>query len=212
LNELNTNLHSLIDKVKSSYATIEQTTGIKLHDSVGIDNFKERIGQDVSLFMNFSRGKAKQAQAREFVIFQPKESLSTLSKAKITINNYLGGQYFLTVDEVVLSTEKVRLIESKHSKSSILPSKSDVKDGLLKMILYSNLLDVFVDEQPVKSEAILCLTSPKISGAISSINEEEEIADFFSRNNFSNTQKGTITTIITEAKQNNFIVKLQYSK
>jgi hypothetical protein len=65
--------------------------------------------------------------------------LATVSKAKITITNYLGGQYFLTVDEILLTEDKVILIEGKHSKNAVLPSKGDIKDGLLKMILYCNL-------------------------------------------------------------------------
>lgn len=115
LNELNTNLHSIIDKVKTSYSNIEKFTGVKLHNPNGLDNFKEKIGKDVSLFMAFSRDKAEKAQSREYVTQQPKESLSTLTKAKITITNYLGGQYFLTVDEILLSQNKVSLIEGKHS-------------------------------------------------------------------------------------------------
>jgi len=107
LHELNTNLHSIIDKVKTAYSKIEKTTGVKLHNPNGLDNFKDKIGKDVSLFMSFSRGKAEKAHAREFVTIQPKESLSTLTKAKITITNYLGGQYFLTVDEILIAKDKV---------------------------------------------------------------------------------------------------------
>ncbi|MBW7952723.1 MAG: hypothetical protein H3C56_09290, partial [Chitinophagaceae bacterium] len=75
LNELNTNLHKIIDKVKTSYVNIEFTTKVKLHNPSGLDNFKEKIGKDVSLFMAFSRDKAQKAQSREFVTQQPKESL-----------------------------------------------------------------------------------------------------------------------------------------
>jgi hypothetical protein len=100
LNELKTSLHHVIDKVKSSYMQMGKLMGIQFHGVNGIDNFKNRIGEDVSLFMKFSREKAEKAQAREYVTIQPKENLSTDSKAKITITNYLGGQYFFTVDEV----------------------------------------------------------------------------------------------------------------
>ena len=212
LNELNTQLHDIIDKVKSSYAAIEASTGVKLHGANGLDNFKQKIGKDVSLFMAFSRGKAEKAQLREFVTLQPKESLSTLSKAKITISNYLGGQYFLTVDEILLTDDKVNLIEGKHSKNAILPSKGDIKDGLLKMILYSNLSEVTVNEKNVKSEAVLCLTSAKLNGAISSASDEKETADFFAENNFSAAQKLLVETVFAEAKHNNFSVKIQFSK
>ncbi len=102
LNELKSNLHIIINKAKLSYKNIEKTLKVPLHNLKGIDNFKEKIRDDVKFFMEFSREKAKKAQAREFVTQQPKESLSTLSKAKVTITNYLGGQYFLTVDEVLI--------------------------------------------------------------------------------------------------------------
>lgn len=173
LNELNTKLHQIIDKVKTSYADIEQTTKIKLHNPNGLDNFKEKIGKDVSLFMAFSREKAQKAQSREFVTQQPKESLSTLSKAKVTITNYLGGQYFLTVDEIKITPIKVHLIERKHSKNTLLPSKSDIKDGLLKLILYTNLSEVSLNGKKTKSEAVLNLTSSKLKGAITSLSKKK---------------------------------------
>ncbi len=212
LNELNTNLHTIIDKAKLAYLTIEKSTNISLHNISGLDDFKEKIGKDVASFMLFSRGKAKQAQAREFVTTQPKESLSTLSKAKITISNYLGRKYFLTVDEVELIDNKLKLIECKHSKSALLPSKGDIKDGLLKMILYCNLVDVIADGNNVKSAAVLCLTSPRIEGAILSTNSSSEIENFISINNFSSTQINIIQTIFQEAGENQFIVKIQHSR
>ncbi|MBL0332258.1 MAG: hypothetical protein IPP65_05405 [Chlorobi bacterium] len=212
LNELNTNLHKIIDKVKTSYANIEQTTKVKLHNTSGLDNFKEKIGKDVSLFMAFSRDKAQKAQSREFVTLQPKESLSTLSKAKVTITNYLGGQYFLTVDEIKITPTKVSLIEGKHSKNAILPSKGDIKDGLLKMILYCNLSEVTANGKKIKSEAILNLTSSKLKGVIASTSTKKDITQFFSENSFSDLQIKLVETIFSEAKQNNFIIQIQHSK
>jgi len=105
LSELKNNLYSILDKAKKSYAKIEKQTGILLHNQTGIENFKRKIGKDVSVFMEFSREKAQKAQSREMITSQPKESLSTNTKAKITITNYLGGQYFFTVDEVFIDKE-----------------------------------------------------------------------------------------------------------
>lgn len=212
LNELTTNLHDIIDKVKLSYTEIEKFTGVKLHNLKALDNFKDKIGKDVSLFMAFSREKAEKAQLREFVTFQPKESLATLSKAKITISNYLGGLYFLTVDEILLTENKVYIIEGKHSRNAVLPSKGDIKDGLLKMILYSNLSEVTVNKKVMKSNAVLCLTSVKLKGAINSTSNNEEISNFFTENNFSAAQKSLVETVFAEAIENNFVVKVQYSK
>jgi len=212
LNELNKNLHKLIDKVKISYHRIENITGVKLHNSIGVDKFKEKIGKDVSLFMAFSRDKAQKAQAREFVTQQPKESLSTLSKAKITITNYLGGQYFFTVDEISVSPRKLKLIEGKHSQNSLLPSKGDIKDGLLKMILYSNLKYVTIGGKKTSCKAILSLTSTKLEGSITSLNAKKDIQTFFEKNNFSSQQKLLVESIISEAKKNRFIINIQYLK
>lgn len=212
LNELNTNLHSIIDKVKKSYSKIEYSTGVKLHNPNGLDNFKNKIGKDVSLFMAFSRGKAEKAQAREFVTLQPKESLATLTKAKITIINYLGGQYFLTVDEIIIANNKVSLIEGKHSSRAKLPSKGDIKDGLLKLILYCNLSDLTVNGKKMKSEAVLCLTSTKLRGAITSSSTKKDLSSFFEVNRFSATQIFLIESIIAEAKQNKFVLKIQFSR
>ncbi len=198
--------------MKSSYAEIEKSTGVRLHNSKGLDNFKEKIGKDVSLFMAFSRGKATMAQSREFVTFQPKESSATVSKAKITITNYLGGQYFLTLDEVLLTDEKILLIEGKHSKNSILPSKGDIKDGLLKMILYCNLSEVAVEGKPLKSEAVLSLTSSKLKGSIDNFSSKKAISIFVTENNISASQQTLIETVIAEARENNFVVRIQFSK
>lgn len=138
--------------------------------------------------------------------------MATVSKAKITITNYLGGQYFLTVDEVLLTEDKILLIEGKHSKSAILPSKGDIKDGLLKMILYCNLSKVTVDEKALKSEAVLSLTSAKLKGAINSSSAKEEVSDFVKENKVSASQETLIETVFAEAKHNNFAVKIQFSK
>lgn len=212
LNELNTNLHKIIDKVKKSYKNIEQNTNIKLHNFDGLDNFKTRIGEDVSLFMEFSRDKAGKAQTREFNTQQPKESLSTLSKAKITITNYLGGKYYLTVDEIKVSKDKILLIEGKHTKNEILPSKSDIKDGLIKMILYSNLNNVSFEDNTYQSLAVLNLTSNKLKSEINSKSSVIEINKFIELNNLNEKQKAVINIIFEEANKNNFLIKIQHSK
>ncbi|MDR0872696.1 MAG: hypothetical protein LBN27_04405 [Prevotellaceae bacterium] len=212
LNELKNNLHDIIDKTKKCYTEIEKQTGVKLHNESGIDNFKNKIGKDVSLFMQFSREKAEKAQSREMVTTQPKESLSTLTKAKITITNYLGGQYFFTVDEILIEKDTVYLIESKHSKNSILPSKGDIKDGLLKMILYSNLCEVSVDGVPMKSRAVLKLTSGKINDCLTSEIPVWDRAAFLLDNDFSQEQIRLIDVSLDEAVGNKFIIKIENSK
>ena len=212
LNELKNNLHNIVDKAKNSFEKIEKQTGVMLHHQKGIENFKKKIDKDVSNFMEFSREKAKKAQSREMKTTQPKERLSTNTKAKITITNYLGGQYFFTVDEVFLDKDTVYLIEGKHSKQGILPSKGDIKDGLLKMILYSNLCEVEVDGKPMKSKAVLSLTSEKIEGEISSEASLKKMSVFLLNNNFSEEQIRIIGDLTDEAMGNGFIIKIGGAK
>jgi hypothetical protein len=210
LNEIKDNLSNLIDLVKISYAEIEAKTRVNLHAVKGLDKFKAEIENDISKFMEFSRIKAAKAQTREFATIQPKESLATVSKAKITIGNYLGGLYYFTVDEAQISANKLFLIESKHSKNAILPSKGDIKDGLLKMILYSNLSDVTADERSICAVAVLNLTSILIKGRVSS--EEDDLRVFIKHNDLSDKTIGFIKTLFAEAKENGFIVNIGNAK
>ena len=208
MNELNNNLHNIVDKTKKSYSKIEKQTGVLLHNQNGIDNYKKKIVKDVFDFMEFSREKAQKAQLREMLTTQPKESLPTNTKAKITITNYLGGQYFFTVDEVFIEKDTVYLIECKHSKQSILPSKGDIKDGLIKMILYSNLSEVEVDGKHMKSRAVLQLTSPKITKEFSSEIPVWERGNCLLLNNFSQEQIWFLDALMNEAGENGFVVKI----
>ena len=210
LNELQ-NIHSVIAKVKSAYKKIETNTGVPLHNADGLDVFRQQIGQDVSTFMQFSRGKSEKAQAREIVTVQPKEHLQTQTKAKITITNYLGGQYFLTADEVCYKDGTVTLIESKHSKSGWLPSIGDIKDGLLKMILFSNLACVKVNGKSTRLCPMIRLTSPRIKKSIAVHRklDDSELLQFMKTNAIPIKLQKLIRTLFDESLQNNFSLAIE---
>ncbi len=205
------NLSQLITKVKSSYNDISNKTGVIMHREAGIDDFAAHLTATASGFINFSREKARAAQEREYETIQPKESLKSLSKAKITITNYLGGEYYFTVDEIDITDDTLFLIEDKHSINSIIPSVSDIKDGLLKMILYSNLCNVSLNKTPISHKAVLRLTSAKLKGTINSYDTEEKIAGFLNANNISTKQQCIIRELIAEANANNFIARIEQS-
>lgn len=209
LQELNDNFSTIIGKVKSSYAKISKKTKVQMHSEKGIDDFATMISKSAKEFMEFSRQKAKDAQSREFVTLQPKEILETLTKAKITITNYLGGQYFLTVDEIRIDKKDVYLIEGKHSKSSILPSKSDIKDGLLKMILYTNLKNTEVNGKPKNAIPVLLLTSSKLKSELNSNASKTEFETFCTKNKLNNIQQTLVKTLFEEANTNGFLVTLK---
>lgn len=206
LKEINDNLPSLIDKVKDSYAKIEKQLDTKLHSYDGLDNFKIKIISEVNAFMEFSRQKAKDAQTREIQTTQPKESLQTLTKAKITVTNYLGGKYFLTVDEVEINNNIISLIESKHSKSNLLPGLSDIKDGLIKMILFSNLKEIEANSKKYSGNPILQLTSSKLKSSITSSSNKKEFENFIEKNKLNSKHQQLIGDLFSEAKINKFTV------
>jgi hypothetical protein len=209
-------ISQVLDKVNASYQNIANKTGVEFHSQQGLDAFQKVVSENLEDFMKSSRTKAESAQGREFLTIRPKEILSTQTKAKLTITNYLGGKYFFTVDEIEIPNDSeikvlnnfIFLIESKHSKSAKIPSNGDIKDGLLKMMLYTNLENVTVGEISYISTPILKLTSEKLFGNISSHSSETELDDFLRVNKLNKRQISFVKDLFSEAKENNFIISI----
>ncbi|MFW6273028.1 MAG: hypothetical protein ACOC2U_04550, partial [bacterium] len=160
-------------------------------------------------FMSTSRHKAQQAQNRENLTVQPKESLSTLTKATITIKNFLGGEYYFTTDEIIIDENNIYLIEAKHASKAKLPSFNDIKDGLLKMILYTNLEEVYVEDTKYNPKPTLRLTSTFLIGKITSNDNNKSINAFIKKNKFSKSQTDKIYYLFQEAIENDFKVIIE---
>ncbi len=212
LKEIEESLPQLIQKVKFSYSQVSKQLGVEFHNDQGIDKFANQFISGVRNFMDTSRHKAREAQNREMQTIQPKESLSTSTKATITIENFLGGKYYFTTDEIKIEKKKIFLIEAKHSKGSLLPSIGDIKDGLLKMILYTNLKEVMVKGTGYQAIPVLKLTSAKLGNKFSTISKNKDVDDFFNRNPFTIKQKETIKKLLIEARENNFQVIIEKAK
>lgn len=209
LKEIRESLPQLMVKVHESYSRLGEKLKINFHNITGIETFLKQFDIGVTEFMNASRNKARHAQHREKQTVQPKEFLSTLSKATITIENFLGGKYFFTTDEIAFRRKQLFLIEGKHSKNSKLPSLGDIKDGLLKMVLYNNLSNVKVNETVYDAKPILKLTSSKIIGRVTSLSTSREINSFKLSENFTPNQIRIIDQLFLEAKSNSFKVMIE---
>ena len=107
------------------------------------------------------------------------------------------------------SNQVVQLIEVKHTQNSLLPSINDIKDGLLKMVLYANLKEVSIDGQIFKSESVLKLTSTQIIGAVNSNENEKIFISFCDANSLPNQERTFLKNLFLEAKTNRFIVKIE---
>ncbi|MBC8183108.1 hypothetical protein H8E88_18550 [candidate division KSB1 bacterium] len=209
LKETKETLPNLIKKEKKFYTEIEKQLGVKFHNISGIEKFKKQFEKGVNEFMQISRQKAHQAQHREQLTTQPKEILTTATKATITIKNYLGGLYYFTTDELAIQKDTLQLIESKHSKNSKLPSLGDIKDGLLKMILYCNLTNVTIDNKKYVAKPVLKLTSEHLKGCIKSNDKIDDISIFFERNNFNTKQKKLVEKLFLESHENDFTILIE---
>lgn len=141
-----------------SYKNISKKLGVEMHSWESAEKRIEQLLKGKETFMKLSRQLAEKAQKRERVTIQPKEHLTGI-KATLTIKNYLGGLYYFTCDEVEIHGNDLYLIEGKHSKGKELPSLDDIKDGLLKMIIFTNLKNVHFKGKTYNPVPILKLTT-----------------------------------------------------
>lgn len=183
------NVGALGTKALASYRTISKKLKVEMHSEKLAQKRIERLLRGKETFMELSRKLAAEAQKRESQTKQPKEKLAG-KKAKLTIKNYLGGNYFFTCDEARIKDDEIYLIEGKHSRSSVIPSIEDIKDGLLKMMLFTNLRAVTVRAKEYKPVSVLKLTSN----------------DAFIVNSLTKSQLEHLTLLKREAQENNFFV------
>ena len=174
-------------KALDSYEKISKKLGVEMHSKKSAEKRIEELKKGKDVFMALSRNLAELAQKRESVTIQPKEHLDGI-KGTITITNYLGGNYYFTSDEVELHKEDIWLIDAKHTKTDDLPSLGDIKDGLLKMILFTNLKEVKINRKTFNPVPILKLTT----------------GNNFSIKKLDENQKKLLEVLKKEAKTNKF--------
>ncbi|MBU6414930.1 hypothetical protein KGQ34_01635 [Patescibacteria group bacterium] len=182
------------EKALESYNKISKRLKVEMHSWQSAEKRIVELLKGKDEFMKLSRMLAEKAQKRERLTIQPKENLSGI-KAIITIQNYLGGYYYFTVDEVKIRRNKIFLIEGKHSKNNFLPSLEDIKDGLLKMILFTNIENVKIDGKNDKKYVSVAML--KLS-----------VENHFDDRNLNNSQKMILKILFQEAKQNKFELKI----
>jgi len=153
------NIQEVAFKALNAYRRISQQTGVKMHSEQSALERIFELSQGAEYFKFSSRINAQAAQGRESITRQPKEFIASDRKATITMTNYLGGEYHLTADEAWIEGDCIFLAECKHSRTSALPSLGDIKDGLLKMVLFCNIEDVSANQAVLKPRPVLRLTS-----------------------------------------------------
>lgn len=204
-------LKNILVKAKSAYREISKNTKTYLHNETALDELI-KFAETPETFIEFSRQKAEKAQIRESNTLQPNESLSTDSKGKVTITNALFGKYFFTVDETRVEPKTVYLIEAKHSRRAKMPSRSDIKDGLIKMMLYTNLKNVKVGAKNVKYKTLIRLTSANLKGSVNSEMTDSDLEKFYTENSIDSKSKEFLKKLFHEARTNGFTVILEHGE
>ena len=171
------------------YCNISRTSGVAMHSEDGARKKIRELASGLEIFRDASRTRGIKAQFRESKTIQPKEFLEG-EKATITITNFYKGFYPFTVDEAFLNGTDLYLIEAKHTAYAKLPSLEDIKDGILKMIIFSNLDTVTVDGFNYTSIPALKLTT----------------ASQVSYNDLDSKSKAILGDVRNEANINNFRV------
>lgn len=166
--EQSNNVGEIAQQAMDSYSEISKRLNVEMHSQRSAERRIQNLRDGRETFMSISRELAESAQRRESVTIQPKEQVSG-TKGSITIQNFQGGYYYLTLDEVEVVGQDIFLIEAKHSSKSMLPSENDIKDALIKMLLFTNLKDVQYDGRTYNPVPVMKLTGavPFILDALS---------------------------------------------
>ena len=175
-------------KAVLSYKKIEQKLMVKMHsrknDIKKLNLFKEGDNFSLKKFVFDGLKMSKHAANREIKTNHKMEIVSKKTfKEVLHIENFLGGEYFLTVDEMFIRNDILILRESKNSKNSFLPSFGEIKDALFKIMLFKNIKIIKIEKKTIKHncEIILygnnklSLDLPTSNKKISFLNVKENI-------------------------------------
>ncbi len=201
----------------SSYEAISKSLKVRMHKFETHQKFLKKIlledGNKINLekFAEVSLFKSKLAAAREVATKHKYESLSKSSvKGIFEMQNNLGGKYFLTCDELDIDSanNKVLIQECKNSKDGKLPQESDIKDGLFKVLLFSQIKELQIGEVAYDYCVNLRLTG-KFNTTLTLPNSESSIENFCLIEKLSATNKKLIKLINDEAELNNYTITLE---
>ena len=185
-------LPEIMNTALDRYDRISEQTGVTMHSRTSARTRIQMFQQDFTHFSTSSREMARIAQSREANTIHQGESVIEGLKSTVTIQNFLGGEYYLTADEAYIEAGRLILVEAKHTSNAPLPSTGDIIDGLVKMIIFCNLEEVSIDGVEYQVIPRLKLTH-------------------LERNNghMSNNKKAFLATLHEEALQNNFEVRIE---
>ena len=198
------------DKALRSYNSISQKTGVEIHSHTKMEAYIDSINRDFEEFKNISLKGSQNASKREAVTSHELEYLIDGLKATFCIENYLGGVYYLTPDEILQIEKSYIIQESKNSTNAVLPSLNDIQDGLFKLILFSNIGSLKLNDEKVDFCVRLKLTGRNIKDRILLPCPLENAKKFLESNSaiFKRQHKDIIMRLLQEAQYNNIQIEI----
>lgn len=188
-----------------SYERIATTKNVKLHSKLKhievLDNFKQDGKFALQKFKDYTLNRSLAAARRETMTSHKLEYLADGYKGIFFISNYLGGVYHLTADEVYQQGETFTIQESKNASQGQMPSADDIKDGLFKLILFSNLESLFLSDKRVEFNTRLKITG-SVTGSLHLPNDTAMVKTFCQNNNFSIKRTRLVESLNLETIQN----------
>ena len=192
----------IYEKAITSYEIIASKTKVRVHPSRTKREYLESVKQDYRRFRDISLKGSRGAALRESKTKHNLEYLEDGGKSIFLIENYLGGVYHLTADEVLRGRSGYIIQESKNSTKRFLPSIFDIKDGLFKLILFANLDSLRVRGRRVKFSTRLKLTGHKVKGVVQFPCAKSEFSSFAKLNKISKAYQETLEKLNLEATDN----------
>jgi hypothetical protein len=179
---------SIYNKAIKRYAEIARDQQVQLHSSETHNEFVRRVRSeahcdtlDLERFKEVSLAQSQRSAISETFTEHRLELRGRFPKPLFEIENYLGGKYYLTADEVeFINEDEVIIRESKNTTRGVLPSMNDIKDGLFKLLLYSQLSELYYENRRLRFAAQIRLTG-KFSDELSLPAQESRLQDFLSQ-------------------------------
>jgi hypothetical protein len=195
---------SIFEDALKAYQDIANNTGVEVHSQSSLLNYLTDIKTDYTKFKDLSSKASLGASLRELQTRHALEQLSDGEKAQFLVENYLGGVYYLTADEIILENSIYIIQESKNSSKLPLPSPSDIRDGLFKLILYSNIHTLNLAGVSVSFKTRLKLTGIGITGKIRFPCSIDLLEKFLEENRslFKPAQKKLLRMLWSEVNEN----------
>lgn len=195
----------VMNRAVESYEQVATSLSVEMHSIDAHRNFLSELKVDdvfsLDRFREITLPRSYQAAQREILTAHSLEYLDDGYKGYFSIENQLGGEYHLTADEIYSQDQTIIIQESKNSSKDSLPKIADIKDGLFKLILFSNMSSLFIAEKPVEFVVRLKLTGA-LSSSISLPTDELNINQYATSHNLSSANKQLLIKLNQEASKN----------